>query len=90
MLSFPSIIHHLDSSLTLTQFHIKFALRKTKRSRFSGSKHVRLSSAMSPLELKRRSLGTLVQMNDYSYSVYFYQYYSTEYEYTIWPTIRPK
>ena len=37
------------------QFHIKFALRKTKRSRFLASKHVRVSSAMSPVELKRLS-----------------------------------
>jgi len=42
---FLLIIHHLDLSLTLTQFHIKFALRKTKCSRFSASKHERLSSA---------------------------------------------
>jgi len=27
---------------------------------------------------------------NYSYSVYFQQYYSAEYEYTIWPTIRPE
>ena len=43
------------TSETSLQFHVKFALRKTKRSRFSASKHVRLSPAMSPVELKRRS-----------------------------------
>jgi len=26
----------------------------------------------------------------YSYSVHLQQYYSAEYEYTIWPTIRPE
>jgi len=30
---------------------------------------------------------TAVQMNDYSYLVYFYQYYSVKYKYTIQPTI---
>jgi len=29
-------------------------------------------------------------MDDYLYSVYFFQYYSAEYKYTIRPTIRPK
>jgi len=43
------------TSETSLQFHMKFALRKTKRSRFSASKHVRLSPAISPVELKRRS-----------------------------------
>jgi len=28
---------------------------------------------------------TAVQMNEYSYSVYIHQYYSSEYEYTIRP-----
>jgi len=31
---------------------------------------------------------TAVQMNDCLYSVYFLQYYSAEYEYTIRPTIQ--
>jgi len=42
------------TSETSLQFHIKFALRKTKHSRFSASKQVRLSSAMSPAEMLTR------------------------------------
>jgi len=48
------------TSETSLQFHIKFALRKTGHSRFSASKQVSLSSAVSPVELKRRSLGTII------------------------------
>ena len=29
-------------------------------------------------------------LGQYSYSVQLQQYYSAEYEYTIWPTIRPE
>jgi len=47
-----------------TQKLFIFALRKNKRSTFSANRHVLLSEQISPSELNKRSLGTLVAGED--------------------------